>query len=543
MQGHVIVCGLGHVGYRIARLLLHLGEQVAVVTLDARGEWRSAIEGAGACVFVGDARNRKLLEAAGLGSAKSLIAATHRDAVNIEVALDARRLRPGLPVVARLFDQALARELEPTLGLRRALSVSALAAPAFAAAALGDALLASFRFDGKDYAIGRLPPREPGSDPEEPRDPVPQSLFALGKSGADRVVIAERPSWRNARPRFAAERGPAVARHPGPLISDLLHPITWLGFFARVFRDAPLPLRTISVVLVALFAFSIAVFSFGLRLSPVDALYFVITTVTTTGYGDINLRDSPTALKLYGCLVMLLGTVAFGTLLSMLTDFFVKSRFREFLSGQRVPRAGHVVVAGLGNLGYRIVEELRREGERSVGIDLHGGLPFAEEIREGSPLVFGDGRLPETLSKAGVPGAKAVLAVTGDDAANLGIALAARRANRDARCVARLFDADFAHKVEEALGIHAALSASRLAAPAFVANALEPDVVAAYVSDETLHILLDTQTRPEWIGRSPEELAKANVRILLRGGKDTNEPLAQGERMLVLLTRGPKPRK
>ena len=33
----------------------------------------------------------------------------------------------------------------------------------------------------------------------------------------------------------------------------------------------------------------------------VDALYFVVTTATTTGYGDISLKDTPDWLKLFGC--------------------------------------------------------------------------------------------------------------------------------------------------------------------------------------------------------------------------------------------------
>ncbi|HQQ76922.1 MAG TPA: NAD-binding protein, partial [Thermoanaerobaculia bacterium] len=147
--GPFLVCGMGHVGYRIVELLTRLGEPVVVVTRETRSEWQRAAAAAGAKVVMGDARDPELLRAAGLMEARGLLAVTDHDPVNLEIALDARRLRPDLPVVARLFDQNLAQQLEATHGVRRALSVSALAAPAFAGAALGESILASFASQGK----------------------------------------------------------------------------------------------------------------------------------------------------------------------------------------------------------------------------------------------------------------------------------------------------------------------------------------------------------------------------------------------------------
>ncbi len=75
-------------------------------------------------------------------------------------------------------------------------------------------------------------------------------------------------------------------------------------------------------------------------------------------------------------------------------------------------------------------------------------------------------------------------------APNLGVALAARRLRPDVRTVVRLFDPDFARKVQEAFSVDAALSASLLAAPAFVAAALFPGVLAAFVEDGRFFVLL-----------------------------------------------------
>src|SRR5262249_53831188 len=151
----VVVCGLGQVGYRTCDLLLRLGETVVVVAQDAREERRRGVLDRGARLIVADARDEARLAEAGVREAKALLALTNHDLVNVEIALDAKRLRPDLPVVVRLFDQQLARHLERSFDLRRALGVSAVAAPTFAAAALGERWIGSLGWAAGPLVIWR----------------------------------------------------------------------------------------------------------------------------------------------------------------------------------------------------------------------------------------------------------------------------------------------------------------------------------------------------------------------------------------------------
>jgi voltage-gated potassium channel len=121
MKGHFIVCGMGHVGYRIVDLLGRLGEAVAVITQSARAEWIDAAQARGVQVRIGDAQDERLLAEVGIQEAQAVLAVTDQDLVNIEIALDAKRLHPDIPVVIRLFEQNLARQLEATFDIRRAL--------------------------------------------------------------------------------------------------------------------------------------------------------------------------------------------------------------------------------------------------------------------------------------------------------------------------------------------------------------------------------------------------------------------------------------
>jgi len=336
-------------------------------------------------------------------------------------------------------------------------------------------------------------------------------------------VVAPRARW---------EAAAGITRVAAPRPSRLA---TAIHLPVAIWRNTSSPPRLILTALLVLFVLSLFVFRTGLGLGPVDALYFLVSTLTTTGYGDISLKDAGPLLKLYGCLVMLLGSAAIATLYSMLTDFIVTARLDEVLGRQRVPDGGHVIVVGLGNLGYRVLEELEARDVPAVMVETDRGTPLATAARSHAAVVTGDGRIEETLARAGVARARAVVAVTGDDAANLSIACAASRSMSGGRRVVRLFDAAFARKVESGLGVDAALSASLTAAPTFAAAALWPGVVAACLLEGRLWAVLERVVPAPEAGRRPSELGLA---IVARDGRPLDDVLTAGERILVSESRG-----
>lgn len=494
MANPILVCGLGQVGFRVCSLLLEIGESVVAVTDQVRPEWGRILEERGVKIVRGDARDEAVLLSAGLREAKALIAATSSDLTNIEIALDAKRHRADLPIVTRMFDSSLAKQLEQSLDVRRAMAMSQVAAPAFAAATLGDQVVAEFEQDGVRLVVFRLDVQaeelEMGrtvgefeaangvevltrSSPGVDVNPVPTEPLGAGDvlhvMGSTQTLKVLRPNLRPAPVPSRRVRRPSVLE-------------TW--------QKTTHELRVALVVVLLLTLVSVAVFKYGMDLSIEDALYFVITTVTTTGYGDITPKEGTLWVKLYTCFMMVLGSAAVAVLYSIVTDFIVSRRLQQLVGGQDVPDSGHVIVAGIGDVGFRIVEELERIGASVVAIDGDGNSPHVASIRARVPLVLGDARDPETLIRAGMERAISLVAASGDDAANLSIGLAGEAINPGARTVLRLFDASFATKVQTSLGIDAALSASRIAAPSFVSAALHEDMRSAFVLEGRLFSVL-----------------------------------------------------
>jgi voltage-gated potassium channel len=133
---HVIVCGLGRVGFRVVRWLLDLGEDVVVVDLPADSEgFHDQVRAWGVPIVRADARRTEVLADVGVERCSAVMAITDDDLVNLSVATAARSLCPGVRVVMRAFDDRLASNLQQGFDIYRAYSTSALAAPAFAAAA------------------------------------------------------------------------------------------------------------------------------------------------------------------------------------------------------------------------------------------------------------------------------------------------------------------------------------------------------------------------------------------------------------------------
>ncbi|MFQ4135237.1 NAD-binding protein [Nodosilinea sp. PGN35] len=140
-QHHYIICGLGGVGYRTAIHLHKTGYRVAVVEQDAHNRFLPAVKALKIPVIIADANLTSTLETVNLATAQALLVVTSDDTVNLEIALTARSIGPQVPAVVRIFDAEFAQQVQQVFEFDQVLSPMDLAAPTFAAAALGGRIL------------------------------------------------------------------------------------------------------------------------------------------------------------------------------------------------------------------------------------------------------------------------------------------------------------------------------------------------------------------------------------------------------------------
>lgn len=152
LKDHVVVCGLGKLGYRIAEDLLALGEAVVGIEKEGDAELVGDLRDRGVPILVGDARQKKLLEEANVKKARVVIVATDDDLANIDAALTAREIQPGVRVILRLFDDTLAAKFSSAFDMP-AISTATRAASAFVAAATEKRVFQSFELCGRELHV------------------------------------------------------------------------------------------------------------------------------------------------------------------------------------------------------------------------------------------------------------------------------------------------------------------------------------------------------------------------------------------------------
>jgi len=158
---------------------------------------------------------------------------------------------------------------------------------------------------------------------------------------------------------------------------------------------------------------------------------------------------------------------------------------------------GHVVVVGLGNVGTRVIRSLRDFGITVVAIDKSDnarGVALARELE--IPLVMGDASREETLRMASVGTARALVIVSTDDVTNLEAALHGRALRPGLKVVLRLFDSDFAERIQRTFNIATSRSVSNLAAPAFAALLLEREVLATIPINRRVLLVAELPIEP-----------------------------------------------
>ncbi|MGH3170393.1 MAG: potassium channel family protein, partial [Trebonia sp.] len=176
-------------------------------------------------------------------------------------------------------------------------------------------------------------------------------------------------------------------------------------------------------------------------------------------------------------------------MLPMVTALIVGARLTGSLLGEPRPRGGHVIVAGLGNVGTRIVGELHDLGFDVACIDRDPRARGAAMARRfGIPVIIGEAYQEVTLRAAGLYTAAALVSVTDSDMTNLETALQARSLREDLRLVVSLYDDDLAQRVQQTVGNIVSRSISYMAAPAFAAAMLEHQVLRTIAVGR--HVLL-----------------------------------------------------
>lgn len=461
----LVVFGQSHVALRLGELTQRLDIPSLAVPLGAP---TPAMVQAWGDRLRSELRPGDSWDLAALPLARAAIFADSQDAVNLATALEVRDAHPGLHLVISFFDPRLGRKIQQELGNCTVLSSAELSAPWFAAAALQKGVLQTVTHEGKSYAFLDAQ----GSAESQARFVPLTQLF-------DRLLDGEANSVGES--------------------------------FSRLPRRVDRYLLGVLALIAATLTGATAYFHFSQGLPWISALYFVVTTFCTVGYGDFSLREASDLAKIAGIALMLSSVTLTAALFAILTNALVSMRTDAQEGRRKYWLRDHVLVCGLGSLGLRVAECLKSLGARLLVIDNQRDNSMLEELAaEKIPYMVADATRLSALKAARVAKARALICTLNDDLVGLEIGLAARASRPGLRLVLRVFDGAFAERIERHFHIHTALSASNIAAPFFLARALDPDA----------QVLMDTPEGWRMVGeRDRADPPRSGERILVEGNR------------------------
>jgi Trk K+ transport system NAD-binding subunit len=154
-SNHIIVIGLGHLGFHVVQNLRELGQEIVAVEQNPSADLIATVRRWGIPVLQDDGRRAVTLEAAGVRRAHSIILCTQNDTLNLQIAVKARSMNSRIQVVVRIFDDDFAQALHQQFGFT-ALSATGMAAPAFASAAAGVDITRPITLEGNSLSLARV---------------------------------------------------------------------------------------------------------------------------------------------------------------------------------------------------------------------------------------------------------------------------------------------------------------------------------------------------------------------------------------------------
>jgi hypothetical protein len=345
---------------------------------------------------------------------------THDDVLALRYALSAAHWQPHTPLLATVFDHTVASRLREVMPQGVVTSPADLAAPVLAGPCLAADILAVCRRGADAEAV-------------VVRDEFPRRMP---------LPIRRRPLWRS-----ILVYATGLLRTPDTGTRMLL-----------------LGLHGVLAILLADWAWLMI----GRHHDPSTALLEAVRVVTTVG-------PAPQAQGLYAAVsaVAMLVTVLLTAMLTAgFVDRLLSPRLVGLIGPRVLPRSGHVIVIGMGQVGLRLCRELSALGVDVVAVERN---PAAENLRLVRALripavVLGHGEDRQLLQRLAARRARAIAAVGSDDLDNIAVAIAAQQVAPTTRVILRAGEHDTFSETRTLLPLGVVRDVARLSAAYVVAR-------------------------------------------------------------------------
>ena len=170
------------------------------------------------------------------------------------------------------------------------------------------------------------------------------------------------------------------------------------------------------------------------------AFYLTIQTITTVGFGDIEVHSNAGHVVIV--VLMMVGVGVMLYFAGLMIAFMIEGQLagvygRRKMKKKIEPLEDHIIVCGAGRVGRQVINKLRKEGAEFVVIEQQEDL-VTELIEDGFLVIHSDATEDETLKEAGIEKANGLISALPEDSLNVFVTLTAKGLNPGIHVVARM---------------------------------------------------------------------------------------------------------
>ncbi len=213
--------------------------------------------------------------------------------------------------------------------------------------------------------------------------------------------------------------------------------------------------------------------------SFLDAVYMTVITVATVGYEEVKPLSSEGKVFTVFLIITSFGTFAYAV--STITRFVVDGEFNRLFINRKLNAAiekldGHVIICGYGRNGRQAAQVLKKHKRRFVVIEKSDEITTSITHKFSDLVINGDSTKDETLVRAGIHRAKALITTLPADADNLFIVLTARHLNPNITIISRASEDNSDTKLKIA-GANNVIMPDRVGGAHMASLVMKPDVM------------------------------------------------------------------
>jgi hypothetical protein len=306
----------------------------------------------------------------------------HDDTAAIRYVLAIEHIRPATRIYVALFDRTAADQLRSVVAEVTIISPADAAVPTLLGAVMGPDVVAVGPALPEAGGAARTALRRANGFLQVAAFDVPESIRTAGRIG-------------RLKGQFRAHDGNSAI-----LLTGLL------GMLAIIVADT-----------ILLMAFK----NKGFLTAAMEAVA-VLSTVGPAPHAE----DYPWY-QVFAIAAMLAAIIFLAVFTAGMVEHLLSGRYVGLLGRRAMPRSGHVIVVGLGQVGFRLCQELRTLGVAVIALERRAdcrNLQLARAIN--IPVYLGDGSMRRTMQKLSVDRSLAVVAVGSDELDNVAVAITAR---------------------------------------------------------------------------------------------------------------------